>query len=434
MQEKSKDIHTTRAATYRFANFELDPTERRLHRGSAAVRLPPKVFDALLLFVRNAERLVRRDDLIEALWPGTFVTDANLTNVIVELRKVLGRDAIQTVSKFGYRFTLPVLGEPGIEAETHATFRRAKALVETKSLVAMQQARELFSICVAADPSFAAAWAWLGRTARFLDKFKHDTPTNLDLARAAFERALAIDPDLACAHHFYTQLQVDLGGSRDAAVRLARRIVERGDEPESYAGLVHALRYCGLLSESIAAHERAIALDPSIGTSVRHTYFLRGDYETALGNPATRYYLDAAALTGLGQRERAMTLLRERLASQTLSPLMTSLMASLLAILEERAADAARIMEQSEVRHEPEIFFYFARHYGLLARGADAVTMLQRTRRDGFTSAYTLEHDDAFASLRNSRDFADEAAAARRVQHEVTTALEGIGFATRLAG
>jgi DNA-binding winged helix-turn-helix (wHTH) protein len=89
------------------------------------------VFDALLLFVQNAERLVRRDELVEALWPDTYVTDANLTNVIVDLRKILGREAIQTVSKFGYRFSMPVLEEPGIDQAMHATFLQVK--ISTRS-------------------------------------------------------------------------------------------------------------------------------------------------------------------------------------------------------------------------------------------------------------------------------------------------------------
>jgi DNA-binding winged helix-turn-helix (wHTH) protein len=172
MQEKSKDIQRKVVGRYRFGAFELDPSERQLYEHGRAIRLQPKVFDALLILVDNAGRLVRRDELVDTLWPETFVTDANLTNVMVTLRKILGREAIQTVSKFGYRFSMPVLGEPGIDQATYETFRRAKALVETKSLDAMQQARELFSVCVAADPGFAAAWAWLGRSARFLDKFK----------------------------------------------------------------------------------------------------------------------------------------------------------------------------------------------------------------------------------------------------------------------
>lgn len=63
--------------------FDLDPSERQLRRGTSSVSVPPKAFDALLVFVENAGRLVRRDHLIESLRPGTFVTDPNLTNVIV---------------------------------------------------------------------------------------------------------------------------------------------------------------------------------------------------------------------------------------------------------------------------------------------------------------------------------------------------------------
>jgi DNA-binding winged helix-turn-helix (wHTH) protein len=157
MSRNSKENHTTAGGSFRFGEFDLFPSERRLLRGQDDVALPPKTFDALLLFVQNAERLVRREQLIEALWPDTYVTDANLTNVIVSLRKLLGREAIQTVSKFGYRFCLPVLGEPGIQQSTYSTFLQAKELVAVRSLASMTQARDLFALCVAEDPMFAAA-------------------------------------------------------------------------------------------------------------------------------------------------------------------------------------------------------------------------------------------------------------------------------------
>lgn len=367
------------------------------------------------------------------LWPDTFVTDANLTNVIVSIRKVLGRDAIQTVSKFGYRFSMPVLGEPGIDHTTYATFVRAKELAEFKSVDSMKQARDVFSVCVAADPTFAAAWAWLGRTARFLDKFQYDTPTNLDLAQAAFQRALAIDPDLACAHHFYTQLQVDLGHAREAIVRLGERIVERGAEPDSYAGLVHALRYCGLLDESIAAHARATALDPTIVTSVAHTHFLRGNYDLTLESSRTRFYLDAAAWTALGHRERAVTLLRARLAPADLSSLMTGLMGSLIAILEDRKDDAAAIIKGTDVQREPETLFYFARHYAMLRDERETVRMLERARREGFTASYALGRDSVFEWLRESANFQREIEASQRVEREGRGALERTGICSLLA-
>jgi tetratricopeptide (TPR) repeat protein len=417
MSRNSKEIHSGRDGSFRFGDFDLSPAERQLFRGADEIALPPKTFDALLLLVRNAERLVRREELIDALWPDTHVTDANLTNVIVALRKVLGRHAIQTVSKFGYRFCLPVLGEPGIHHATYTTFLEAKELANLRSLDSMARARDLFALCIAEDPGFATAWAWLGRCSRFLDKFKGGSAVNLDLAQAALRRALAIDPHLACAHHFYTQLQIDLGESRAAAVRLVQRLVARGDEPESFAGLVHALRFCGLLEESAAAHQRAIALDPAMVTSVPHTHFLRGDYQATLDTyAATRYYLDAAAWAALGDTTRAASLLRDRLAAGQLSHLMGGLMTSLLAILDDRRDAAAATMRALPLEREPEVVFYLARHYALLDDGEETVRLLRRARSEGLTASRTLERDRAFATVRATAPFRDELEECRHVE------------------
>jgi len=434
MQKKSHEIDTSAAGAYRFGDFDLYASERQLHHCGKAVALPPKVFDALLLFVRNAERLVRRDELIDTLWPDTFVTDATLTNVIVSLRKVLGRDAIQTVSKFGYRFTMPVLGEPGIEQATYATFLKAKELATFRSLDSMVGARDLFSLCVAQDPMFAAAWAWLGRCSRFLEKFKAGPSVNLDLAQAALRRSLAIDPHLACAHHFYTQLQVDLGESRDAAIRLTERVCERGDEPESFAGLVHALRFCGLLDESVAAHERAVALDPTLVTSVPHTYFLRCEYEATLDSyGATRYYLDAAAWAALGDASRARTLLEERL-NGPLSSLMSGLMGSLAATLAGRRDEAIAMMIGLAVAREPELLFYLSRHFALLDAADHSIRFLQRARSEGFTCSYALEHDQAFAAIRQREDFRREVHLSQAAEQESRRALHRAGAERVLRG
>jgi DNA-binding winged helix-turn-helix (wHTH) protein len=430
MQKKSKENHTTEGA-YRFGDFELYPSERQLHRRQKAVPVPPKIFDALVLFAQNAERLVRRDELIQTLWPNTFVTDANLTNVIVALRKILGREAIQTASKFGYRFSMPVVGEPGISQADYRTFLRAKELATVRSLDSMARARDLFALCVANDPLFAAAWAWLGRCCRFLEKFNANPSVNLELAESAFKRALAIDPHLACAHHFYTQLQVDYGQASDAMVRLVRRIQQRGDEPESFAGLVQALRFCGLLDESVTAHDRATALDPAIVTSIPHTHFLRCDYNATLDTyGGTGYYLDAAALAALGDTKRATTLLSERLRTRRLSVLMAGLMGSLLATLKGPRDEAVRVTNDLEVTREPEVIFYLARHFAMLGAAQESVRLLQRARVAGFTSSRTLEHDNVFVAIRGRADFRRELEQAQHREREARRALElaGAGF------
>src|ERR1022692_2609319 len=128
MRGKSKEIQSTPEGAYRFGEFEVYPSERQLHRQNIEAPLPPKAFDALMILVRKAGQLVRKEELIEALWPETYVTEANLTNIVVILRKVLGHDAIQKASKYGYRFALPVLGQPGVAQTAYAHFVRAKEL------------------------------------------------------------------------------------------------------------------------------------------------------------------------------------------------------------------------------------------------------------------------------------------------------------------
>ena len=65
-------------------------------------------------------------------------------------------------------------------------------------------------------------------------------------------------------------------------VRLLRRAKDRPADPDLYAGLTHACRYCGLMTASIAATEQARRLDPRIRTSGAHTHFMLGDYERVL--------------------------------------------------------------------------------------------------------------------------------------------------------
>ena len=409
--------------TYLFGEFSLSAQERRLLHGGNCVVLPPKAFDALYLLVRRHERLVSRTEILATLWPGTHVSEANLTNVMVVLRKVLGRDSIQTVSKFGYRFTLPVIGEPGVTQTAYASFVRGKELLGERSPDSILRAQDLFLVCIARDPQFAAAWAWLGRSRRLLEKF-NGHPGTPDLVEAAFQRAFAIDPELACAHQFYTQLQVDSGQASQAMIRLASRLTRHGEDAETFAGLVQVLRCCGLLEDSVAAHERAIELDPTIKTSIAHTHFLRGAFakvfETYTG---TLYYLDAAAWVALGATERATTVLRERLAKPELGPVMSALMASLLAILNGKPTEAMDLIENAEVFQEPEVLFYLARHCGMLNAADLAVRTLRRARLEGFWSSCTLKQDPVFAGLRNLPEFECELQEALRLESSASEVL-----------
>jgi DNA-binding winged helix-turn-helix (wHTH) protein len=100
----------------RFGQFTLDADQRRLLRADAEVHLTPKAFDLLVLLINEAPRVVRKADLHERLWPGTFVSDATLVGLVKELRRVLGdhdsKPIIRTAHRVGYAFD----GQLGREA------------------------------------------------------------------------------------------------------------------------------------------------------------------------------------------------------------------------------------------------------------------------------------------------------------------------------
>src|SRR5262245_3894316 len=98
---------------YQFANFSLDPIERRLFAGQAPVELNSRYFDALLLLLRHPGTLLSKERFLEEVWQGVPVTDEVLTQCIKTLRRQLGDSArqpqlIETVPKHGYRFIASV--------------------------------------------------------------------------------------------------------------------------------------------------------------------------------------------------------------------------------------------------------------------------------------------------------------------------------------
>src|SRR6266851_3427985 len=98
---------------YEFGQFRVDSDERLLLRNGTVVPLPPRVFDTLLLLVRNSGRALDKDALMKELWPETFVEEVNVAQHISLLRKALGESPtepqyIETIPRRGYRFLAKV--------------------------------------------------------------------------------------------------------------------------------------------------------------------------------------------------------------------------------------------------------------------------------------------------------------------------------------
>src|ERR1700752_5545741 len=93
---------------YQFGSFELQPDKRRLLKDGATISLRPRAFDLLVALVDRAGQLVTKDELLGQVWPKAVVEEPALHVQGSALRKVVGKDAITTVSGRGYQFTLPV--------------------------------------------------------------------------------------------------------------------------------------------------------------------------------------------------------------------------------------------------------------------------------------------------------------------------------------
>lgn len=96
--------------TFTFGPFRLDPAKSLLWRDGALVALPPKAIDLLLALVEQAGEVVGKQELLDRVWPDTFVEEANLSVNVATIRKALGDETpyIDTVARRGYRFVAPV--------------------------------------------------------------------------------------------------------------------------------------------------------------------------------------------------------------------------------------------------------------------------------------------------------------------------------------
>lgn len=102
-----------RSAIYEFADFRVDVAKRLLFRGDVQVTLTPKVFETLLALVEHRDEVVEKDQLMNILWPDSFVEESNLVQNIAVLRKALGENPkdhkfVLTVPGRGYRFVAEI--------------------------------------------------------------------------------------------------------------------------------------------------------------------------------------------------------------------------------------------------------------------------------------------------------------------------------------
>jgi len=287
---------------FRFGSFTLDVAERRFTRRDAGrqpedIALPPKAFDVLVCLLRRAGQLVTKRELLQAVWPDTFVEEGILTVHVSSLRKVLGDD-IQTVPKSGYRFVAPVViahettaaiskPEPASTPEVHELVGKARAHLASSSRSQIPAAIRAFEAAIALDPAYAAAHAGLALSHCAEAEFRLRPPAAAFAdARAAALRALARDDGSADAR---TALgAVMFFGEWDwiGAERSLQRALET-HPTHTQARLLYGrvLDAQGRFADALAMKLRALETDPfspSVHLAIAQSYWNQRKYDDAI--------------------------------------------------------------------------------------------------------------------------------------------------------
>jgi eukaryotic-like serine/threonine-protein kinase len=268
-------------------------------------------------------------------------------------------------------------------------------------------ARDLYLRALEEDPHYAPAWARLARIYMLLGKFGSDSKNQNELAESAAKRALEINPELAIAHYAYATIELTTGRSREAMMRMLDRVGRGSNDPNLFAGLVTALRYCGLLEESAAAHDQARQLDPQITTSATYTFWMLGRYEEAIAACSREkdVGVEAFVFESMGRLDDAVAVFDDRFKRFTASGARLDNRLLLLmkglhgAMLGDR--EAVRIFRERYLDFpDPEGLYLQARAAAHVGLADDALIMLDLVVQNGFFCFPFFRRDPWFDPLR----------------------------------
>lgn len=348
---------------YEFGNFRLEAERPSLWRDEELVPLPPKALEVLLLLVRRRDIIVSREELLNTVWPDTFVEDGNINYTVSLLRKTLDKDDkgrfIQTVPKRGYRFVADVLE---VSANGHAenAVQTVEAAIETTQ--PKPKTRWHFIGIVLLGVLLVTVFVVWRRvderkklsTTEVTDKNIHTdnpealrayvrgraildakNPDNFQKAIDEFQKAVALDPTFAQAY----------AGLADASTR--RGFTTSGESAEEF------------YARSKALAQKALSLDPE----VPEAYFALGtvkriydwdwagaerDFRRAIElnpNYARAHLGYALLLSCLGRGDEALAEIKR---AKEIDPLSQDVKSGYLTILEGRGEYAEALAQAQE--------------------------------------------------------------------------------------
>ena len=135
----------------RFGPYSLDTDRQELTGPGGRIDVEPQVFALLTFLAENADRVVAKDEIIEAVWDGRIVSDANLNSRINAARKAVGDDGkaqavIRTYPRRGFRFVAEIEAEGAVEPAAQALFRLLEAGIGNLQVIEAQFTAPLLDV------------------------------------------------------------------------------------------------------------------------------------------------------------------------------------------------------------------------------------------------------------------------------------------------
>jgi len=253
---------------FEFGPFPLDMDERLLRRRGQPVALTPKAVELLAVLVSARGRVVAKEALFGAVWPGVFIEENTLAKHISMLRKALGSGYIETISRRGYRLAAPMKESTATVASSESDRPSAVAVLPLKNARGDPEIDYLCDglteqvidrLCQIPDLRVMA------RSTVFRYKDKEADPRRL-------KRELSVDA-VVCGH------LVQVGGALELSVELC----DASDGSRVWA--------TQLRRETTAAHEMSATLAAGIAHALRKTSPAKGAFSASANSAAYDHYL-----------------------------------------------------------------------------------------------------------------------------------------------
>jgi len=280
----------------------------------------------------------------------------------------------------------------------------------------------------AIDPNYAPAWAYLGASYTSDAAFELGGREQYRRAQAAYERALAIRPNLLDAQMFLANLLVDTGKVEQAVPLLRDALKTNGNYAAAHWELGYAYRFAGMLDESVAECERGRQLNPLVKAngSVLNTYLYLGQYQKFLESlpvDDSSFFLFYRGFGEFHEKEFDQAS-RDFDRAYELDPnLYTGIGKALSDSIHQRKAEGLDLLNglERKIRErgvgDPEGTYKIAQAYAVLGDKISAMRLLRMSVESGFFSYPYFSKDPLLNDLRREPEFDQTLNTARR-RHE----------------